>query len=295
MASLRDLKRRILSVKSTRKITKAMKMIAAVRLRKAQEAIESARPYAVKLHEALSNLALRIEGKKPPLLQQKDKEIKKVELLVITSDRGLCGGFNSNILRYAERYRKEKVKDFKCSICIIGRKGWEYFQARGVPVRKQYLGVFDDLSYENSQKISEEIINEYLNETFDRVDLIYNEFKSAVSQQVVHETLLPVQPLDVDSLQNHGLTFVQSDYDYEPNKEDLLESILPRYFATQIYRAFLESIASEHGARMTAMENATNNATDMIDSLTLQFNRARQAAITTELMEIIGGAEALKA
>jgi F-type H+-transporting ATPase subunit gamma len=291
MASLRSLRKRIASTKSTRKITKAMKMIAAVRLRKAAEAISAARPYAVKMHEMLSHLAARIEGGTHPLLDR-EKEVKKVELLVLTSDRGLCGGFNTNILRKAEAFRRENAGKYEVTISVIGRKGRDYFAVRGISVRKYHVGVFDNLSYVKAQEIADEITGQYLAGAFDHVELVYNEFKSAISQRVVNETLLPVKPLaaDLEAVEKNA-----TDYDYEPDKIALLGELLKRYFASQIYRAMLESVASEYGARMTAMDSATNNASDMIDGLTLQYNRARQAAITKELMEIIGGSEALKA
>lgn len=263
-------------------------MIAAVRLRRAAEAIQAARPYALKLHQVLSQISARMEGKRHPLLERRDN-IKKLELLVITSDRGLCGGFNGNILRLAERFRKENMDKYEITISVIGRKGAEYFAARRIPVRKRYVGIYENLSFDKAAEVAGEIVDEYSNGTFDRVDLVYNEFKSAVSQKVTVETLLPIVPMEVAQM---GPVVV--DYEYEPSKEEVLDAILPRYFNSQVYRALLESVASEYGARMTAMESATNNASDMIGDLTLQYNRRRQAAITTELMEIIGGSEALK-
>lgn len=269
-----------------------MKMIAAVRLRRAQEAIVAARPYAIKLHEVLSLLAMRTEGDVHPLLA-KSRDVKKLEFLVITSDRGLCGSFNSGILRMTERvYRERKARGEETTISVIGRKGYEYFNVRGIPVRKRFKNIFDGLNYQKAKDIAEDLVRDYLDGTIDQINLVYNEFKSALSQRVADEMLLPIKPLAALAVKDDGTTAF--DYDYEPDKHKLLDDLLPRYFNTQVYRALLESAASEHGARMTAMENASNNAKEMIGGLTLKYNRARQAAITKELMEIIGGAEALK-
>ena len=289
MASLRDIRKRIKSVQNTAKITNAMKMVAASKLRRAQEAVESARPYSTKLVRLLSDVSVRAEreGEPPhPLLER--REPKKVELLVMTSDRGLCGGFNSNITRHAERFRWEQAeKHHEIRLSSIGRKGTEHFKRKQLEMRHAYTGVFDDLTYSRAADIAKELANYYVQEELDAIYLLYNEFKSAISQKVTVMQLLPIEPVEVDPAD------AVIEFEFEPNKRGILDELLPRYLATELYQALLESTASEHGARMTAMENATRNAKEMIEKLTLQFNRARQAAITTELMEIIAGAEAL--
>jgi len=288
MAALKDIRKRISSVKSTQKITRAMKLVAGARLRKAQQNIERLRPFAVKTYEVLSGVAARVGGDEEahPLLAR--REPKSVMLVVLTSDRGLAGAFNSNICRAAYRRWKE-LETEGSDVCfgIIGRKGRDYFKRRGADIRHDFLGVFEDLSSDKAGEIGRYIVEDYTSLNLDACYLVYNEFKSAISQQVVIEPFLPIKPMDLPEDQ-------LGDFIYEPNQQALLDSLLPMYVRIEIYRALLESVASEHGARMTAMDAATNNASDMIDRLTLQYNRARQAAITKELMEIIGGAEALK-
>ncbi|HJZ84777.1 MAG TPA: ATP synthase F1 subunit gamma [Polyangia bacterium] len=286
MPSLKAIRRRIASVKNTQKITKAMKSVAAARLRKAQEAILALRPYSQRLGEVIAEVAAR-SGGVHPLLEV--REPKRVALVVLTSDRGLCGGFNANINRRAERFLKENREKFAdIELNIVGRKGREYFRRRGYTIHDEYMGVFAAVSVERAREITTAEIEDYTKNQLDAVYLVYNEFKSAMSQKVVVERLLPVEPLALPAEAG------QIDYKYEPEKRKLLDHLLPLYVETQIYRAILESIASEFGAKMTAMDNATNNANEMIGMLTLQYNRARQAAITKELMEIVGGAEALK-
>ena len=288
MANLKDLRGRIRSVKNTRQITKAMKMIAAARLRKAQDAIEAKRPYAQRLSEVIGTLATRADAEDHPLLEV--RKPKQVLLLVLTSDRGMCGGFNMNIARATERYVKDSGDQHeKTELAVIGKKGQEYFKRRPeYTVQKEYRDVFTNIGFAKAGEIGREIIDAYVDEGLDAVYMVYNEFKSAISQEVVVEKILPVEPKD-DAKDEDLLDFL-----YEPGKRAVLDEVLPLYVNYQIYRAILESIASEMGARMTAMDNATRNASELIDKLTLQYNRARQAAITTELMEIIGGAEALK-
>ena len=289
MPSLKAIRRRIVSVKNTQKITKAMKAVAAARLRKAQEAIIALRPYAQKLDQVIAEVAARrpTDEEVHPLLAVRDE--KRVEVVVLTSDRGLAGGFNANINRAADRFLLEHKNQMEeIVLSIVGRKGREYFKRRSRPVKHEYMGVFTEVSVERAREISTAVVHDYNAENLDAVYLVYNEFKSAMSQRVVVETLLPVQPAKLP--ESAG----QVDYKFEPSRRELLDHLLPLNVETQIFRAILESIASEFGARMTAMDNATNNAIDMIGRLTLQFNRARQAAITKELMEIVGGAEALK-
>jgi F-type H+-transporting ATPase subunit gamma len=288
MAALKDIRKRIASVKSTQKITRAMKLVAGARLRKAQQNIERLRPYAIKTYEVLSGVAARVGGDEDvhPLLAR--REPKNVMLVVLTSDRGLAGAFNSNICKAAYRYWKELEAEGS-DVCfgIIGRKGRDYFKRRNANIRHDFLGVFEDLSVDKAGEIGRYIVEDYTSLHLDACYLVYNEFKSAISQQVVIEPFLPIKPMVLAEDQ-------LGDFIYEPNQQALLDNLLPMYVEVEIYRALLESVASEHGARMTAMDAATNNASDMIDRLTLQYNRARQAAITKELMEIIGGAEALK-
>ncbi len=285
MANLKDIRKRIGSVKSTQKITRAMKLVAGARLRK----IERLRPYALKTHEVLSGVAARVGADEDvhPLLAR--REPKNVMLVVLTSDRGLAGAFNSNINKVAyKRWKELEAQGSNVSFGIIGRKGRDYFTRRNANIRHDFLGVFEELSVEKAGEIGRYIVDDYTALHLDACYLVYNEFKSAISQQVVVEPFLPITPLQLADDQ-------LGDFIYEPSQGALLDRLLPMYVEIEIYRSLLESVASEHGARMTAMDAATNNASDMIDRLTLQYNRARQAAITKELMEIIGGAEALKA
>jgi len=286
MPSLKDIRKRIASVKSTQKITRAMNMVAAAKLKRAQTRILELRPYAVKTHEVLSSVAARAGAEEVhPLLAR--REPKEVMLLVLTSDRGLCGGFNANINRAAERTMKSP--DFgHVSLSVCGRKGRDYFRRRNADIRHEFMGVFERLDWDRAAEIARVIIDEYETKSLDAVYLVYNEFKSAISQKVVVEPLLPIVPLESKG------DLAPVDFIYEPSKRALLDRLLPMYVEVEVYRALLESVASEHGARMTAMDSATKNANEMIDDLTLVYNRARQAAITKELMEIIGGAEALK-
>ncbi|MBI3073236.1 MAG: ATP synthase F1 subunit gamma [Deltaproteobacteria bacterium] len=286
MPSLKAIRKRITSVRSTRQITKAMKMVAAAKLRRAQTAIEQARPYAKKLAEGIGDIAARVPVEDHPLLARREP-LRKVQLFVLTSDRGLCGGFNSNVNRAAERFIVEnRAKYEEISLAVVGRKAVEYFRRRRYDIKHEFRGVFADLSIGRVREIADQVIAGYTASDLDAVYMVYNEFKNAVSQKVVVEPLLPVSPAVVG---DGGVEYL-----YEPGKRELLDLLLPRYVEIEIMRALLESVASEHGARMTAMDSATKNASEMIGSLTLQFNRARQAAITKELMEIIGGAEALK-
>jgi F-type H+-transporting ATPase subunit gamma len=290
MANLKVIRKRIVSVKNTQKITRAMKLVAAARLRRAQQNIVELRPYAKKTLEVLSNVAARVGEEEGihPMLERREQ--KNVMLVVLTSDRGLAGAFNSSICRAAAvRWKELEAEGKTVTFTVIGRKGREYFARRGAKIKHDFTGAFENLTVHKAGEIGREIVAEYVAEgqQLDAVYLVYNEFKSAISQMVAIEPLLPITPYEV-SAEDAG------DFLYEPSKKDLLERLLPMYIEVEIYRALLESIASEHGARMTAMDAATGNASDMIERLTLEFNRARQAAITKELMEIIGGAEALK-
>jgi F-type H+-transporting ATPase subunit gamma len=292
MASLRDIRKRIRSVRSTQQITKAMKMVAAAKLRRAQDAILSARPYAQMLEKIISDLDARSESLAHPLLAA--RPARKVELVVLTSDRGLAGGFNSNILRRAVRFLYENEKTYQAiQISTIGRKGHEFFRRRGVSRAQDHSGLYAQVSYRAVAGIAEQVASRFLSGEVDGVFIVYNEFVSAISQRVTLTQLLPMQAVSGGTEANDQPR-AQVDFIYEPNQAEVLRRIVPQALAIKFYRAVLESIASEHGARMSAMESATSNASDMIDRLTLFYNRTRQAVITKELMEIVSGAEALK-
>ena len=287
MATLRDIRRRIASIHNTQQITKAMKMVAAAKLRRAQERIIEARPYATKLREVLGSLSLRTEPKRHPLLSR--REVRRVELMPVSADRGLCGAFNQNVFRATERFVRENQDVYESiTLSVVGRKASDYFSRRDYSIRKRYVQIFRTLTYETASAVAAEVIEAYTGEVFDEIYLAYNEFRSAISQRPVLTKLLPIDPLPVEP------GYVATSYIYEPSDEEILETLLPRYVEFQIYRAFLESQASEQGARMTAMGSATGNAQEMLEKLTLHYNRARQAAITKELIDIIGGAEALR-
>jgi F-type H+-transporting ATPase subunit gamma len=277
-------------VKSTRQITKAMKMVAAAKLRRAQDAVLKTRPYAQLLDQAVARLAARAAAEEVvahPLLAP--REGRTAEVVVVTSDRGLAGGFNSNIARRTQRFLTENSDRFgRILLSTIGRKGRDFFRARHIEVRKDYTGVHSDLRYEKAEQIAEEFSARFLAGDVDAVFLAYNEFKSAISQKPVVVQLLPIETPAASEAPS-GI-----DFKYEPSREALLADLVPRQLAMQVWRALLESAASEHGARMSAMESATKNAEEMISALTLQYNRARQAYVTKELMEIVSGAEALK-
>lgn len=288
MPSLKDIKKRIGSVKNTRQITKAMKMVSAAKLRRAQEAVVAARPYADKMQDILSSLALREEANAHPLLMERGK--RRALVVLLTADRGLCGGFNANVSKAAERFIRENEAGFdEYELMIIGRKGRDYLKSRpGMNIGKVYEHITGSITYGTAALIGREIVEGYEAEKYDAVYLIYNAFRSAISQIVTTDKLLPVVPKEVPE----G-THV-AEYFYEPNRREVLGQILPKHIEVQIFRGLLESVASEHGARMSSMDSASKNASEMIGKLTLQYNRARQAAITKELMEIISGAEAIK-
>jgi len=291
MASLRDIRKRIRSVKSTQKITKAMKMVSAAKLRRAQNAIVAARPYARALDQMIADLVSRSEGISHPLLTS--RPVRRVEILAITSDRGLAGGFNANVIRRVARFAYEHDRSASLRLTTVGRKGLEAFRRRHLEIRKDHAGFFNRLSYENARALAEELTAEFLEDRVDQVLLAYNEFVSAITQRVVLSPLIPFERPAAEEGQSSGLRSL-IDFEYEPSKQAVLNRLVPQAVAIRVYRALLESVASEHGARMSAMENATNNAEDAISKLTLTYNRTRQAAITKELMEIVSGAEALK-
>ena len=288
MATLRDIKRRIKAVQSTSKITKAMKMVAAAKFRKAQQRMFELRPYAERMSEGLARLAGDLEADIHPLLVVRPR--KNVEVLIITSDRGLCGAFNSNIVKAGAKQIADLRSDgFEVTISTVGRKAKDYCKRRNIPLRNSWTGFSGKISYANAQEIAAEIIESYTNEAVDEVIMIYNEFKSVIAQKVVISRLLPLAPIAAveDVLPVFNII-------YEPSKEQIFSSLVPKNVEIQIYRALLESQASEEAARMSAMENATKSANEMIDKLSLQYNKARQASITKELMDIVGGVEALK-
>jgi F-type H+-transporting ATPase subunit gamma len=288
MASLRDIRRKIVSIKKTQQITKAMKMVAAAKLRRAQERVIAARPYSRKMLAVIASLASRVERMQHPLLAK--REPKKVKLLVLTSDRGLCGAYNTNILRKAvEAVREFQAQGKEVRVNIVGRKGRDFFRKRPSYNMGQTWSDLGMIDYEKAADVGKNIVEKFAAGETDEVYLLYNEFKSVMQQNVTLEKLLPVEPpAEADP-------FTASvDYLYEPSAVAILTSILPKHIEVQVYRALLESQASEMGARMTAMDSATRNAKDLIGRLTLKFNKTRQAAITKEISEIVGGAEALK-
>lgn len=289
MATLRDIKRRIKAVNSTSKITKAMKMVAAAKFRRAQQRMFEMRPYADRMNNILSGLAGGAEGEMHPLLAARPR--RNVQILVLTSDRGLCGAFNTNILKAAARHAAElRNEGFDVTISSVGRKARDYFKRRGIELSSSWVGISGKISYTNAQEIASSIIENYTNEAVDEVILVYNEFKSVVAQKIVISRLLPLAPIDTASEESLPVY----NFIYEPSKQEIFNRLVPKNVEIQIFRALLESQASEEAARMSAMENATKAANEMIGSLTLQYNKARQASITKELMDIVGGVEALK-
>ena len=283
MAALLDIRRRIRSVKSTQQITRAMKMVAAARLRRAQDRIFNARPYANQMMALLSSVAARTTDRCHPLLVE--RPIERQLLVLVTADRGLCGGFNTNLIRAAQSYWDEH-RDRDVSILVVGRKGRDYFIRRPVKVIGEHINIFGRLEFSQSQPIAKRIIELYAEEKVDAVDFIYNEFKSIMTQRVMTERYLPIKPI----VPAAGESLI--DYIYEQPAQEIFNALLPRYVEIEVYRALLESQAAELAARMTAMDAATNNAAEMIDNLTLYMNRVRQAAITREIIEVVSGAAA---
>ncbi|HUI26633.1 MAG TPA: ATP synthase F1 subunit gamma [Candidatus Kryptonia bacterium] len=285
MASLKAIRKRIASVKSTQQITKAMKMVAAAKLRRAQEAVTAARPYAEKLGALVQNVAARVGTEAHPLLAARPEE-RTIHLLLVSSDRGLCGGYNTNLIRKTEAFLDQHGRD-RVRLTIVGRKAYDYYKRRPVKIVEQHINLFGGPNHDLAESIGRGLARAFAAGEVDGVYLLYNQFRSAISQVPTIERLLP---LSAAGDAGDGAT----DYLYEPDAPSLLERLLRQYVTVLIHRTFLESLASFHGAQMTAMDSASKNASDMIDRLTLQMNRARQGAITTELMEIVSGAEALK-
>lgn len=283
MANLKDIRDRIKSVKSIQKVTKAMKMVAAAKMRRAQENMEKARPYNHRLVEIIQHLLPSVERSMLPLLEIRD--VKRIAYVVVTSDRGLAGSFNSSILRKAhsdiDEFGKENVDIF-----CIGKKAKDYFKSRQYNIVEAYSDFWSDLNFNQSMKIGSAIIDHFLDLSVDEIRVVYNEFVNVATQATVTEKLLPIELKDEE--------LADTDFLYEPSKKKIVKSLIPRYLNAQVWKYLLESYASEQAARMVAMENATTNSEDMIKNLTLEFNKARQAAITTEMLEIVSGAEALK-
>lgn len=293
MPSLKDIKRRIKSVKNTQQITKAMKMVSAAKLKRAQDEIVAARPFATKINELTMSLASSTAADSHPLLAK--NEGNRVALIVMTSDRGLCGGFNASMIRIVERHIRESG-DTVLSFYLIGKRGIEYFKKRGHNIFKERHVGGARPNYAAAVEIANEVMRMYLNAEIDEVKLVYSEFQSALTQKPTIQRLLPICAPVVDAPDGTQTNDAVSGIEaiFEPSKEEVLAALLPKYVEVQVFKALLESSASEHGARMASMDSASKNASAMIGGLTLKYNRLRQAAITKELMEIIGGAEALK-
>ena len=285
MANLKEIRNRISSVGSTMQITSAMKMVSAAKLKRAQDAILQMRPYANKLTELLVNLSSSLDSSEGGDFSV-NREIKNVLLIPITSNRGLCGGFNANIIKQTISLINNDYNDKTVSVLSIGKKSSEYFRNNNYSVISTHDDIFSDLTYDNVAKIAEDIMQSYLDLKYDKVILVYNQFKNAATQNVMSENYLPVE-----SPEEEGA--VIGDYIFEPEKKEIIEQLIPKSLKTQLFKAVLDSHASEHGARMTAMHKATDNASELKKDLTLSYNKARQAAITAEILEIVGGAEAL--
>lgn len=284
MPSLLDIRRRIRSVKNTQQLTKAMKTVSAAKLRRAQERVLNARPYAEQLKRVLSNLTRRLENVSHPLLEVRPEE--KILLVVVTADRGLCGAFNANILRTATTFLRQHAAQ-TVSLATVGRKGRDFFRRRGIAIRSEFVNIFSKLDYGHAKDIAEAVMQAYSEAEVDAVYVVYNEFKSVIQQRVVVEKLLPLNRSELEATES------AVDYIFEQPPQDIFNRLLPRYVEVQVYRGLLESGASEHGARMASMDTASRNAGEMIDMLTLNMNRVRQAAITREIIEVVSGAGAL--
>jgi F-type H+-transporting ATPase subunit gamma len=283
MPALIDIRRRIRSVRSTQQVTRAMKMVSAAKLRRSQEAIFAARPFARKMLEVLNRMASRADPHAHPLLE--DRGEGKVLVVVITADKGLCGAFNANIIRTVSRFLAERP-EVDVSLSLVGRKGRDFFRRRQVKVRAEHVGVFQALRFETARGIAGDLVEAFTSGEVDRVFLVHNEFKSVLRQPLVIDRLLPIERHSIRPEESDS----ELDYLYEPEPASIFAEILPRHVEVQVWRALLESVAAEHAARMTAMDAATNNATDLIDRLTLHMNKVRQAAITKEIIEIVSGA-----
>lgn len=295
MANLKEVRTRIASVKSTQQITSAMKMVAASKLRRAQNAIIQMRPYAAKLKEILQNLSASLDAGDDGSIYADQREPKNVLIVVVSSNRGLCGAFNANIIKAANKLINDKYKSQfnsgNLSMMTIGRKVSEYFAKNDYTVFSSHDSIFDSLTFEQVSVLSQNVMDRFEEKKFDRVEIIYNQFKNAATQNLIAEQFLPVEPVQLEEGQ---VETSKVDYIFEPSKEEIVHDLIPKSLKVQFYKALLDSYASEHGARMTAMHQATDNAQEMLKDLNLSYNKARQAAITMEIQEIVGGAEALK-
>ncbi|CAI8297250.1 MAG: ATP synthase gamma chain, sodium ion specific [Cryomorphaceae bacterium] len=285
MANLKEIRLRITSVGSTMQITSAMKMVSAAKLKRAQDAIIQMRPYANKLTELLKNLSASLDSSDGGVYTQ-EREIKNVLLVTITSNRGLCGGFNAYIMKKATVLINEDYANANVNILSIGKKSSEHFTKNGFNVESTHDALFSDLTFDNVAKVAEGIMDRFVQGDYDKVVLVYNQFKNAATQVIMAENFLPVQAAEDEEP-------IVVDYIFEPSKKEIVEQLIPKSLKTQLFKAVLDSHAAEHGARMTAMHKATDNASELKKDLTLTYNKARQAAITNEILEIVGGAEAL--
>ncbi|MCV6630466.1 MAG: ATP synthase F1 subunit gamma [Flavobacteriaceae bacterium] len=285
MANLKEIRNRIASVKSTMQITSAMKMVSAAKLKKAQDAITAMRPYSNKLTELLQNLSASLEGDSGSVFAEQ-REVNKVLVVAITSNRGLCGAFNANIIKEGNRLVEETYAGKQVDFYTIGKRGNDIL-SKNNPIAKHEVAIFDDLNFENAASLAEEIMQLYADGAYDKVVLVYNSFKNAATQIIKTEDFLPIAASQEDTAAG------DADYIFEPTKAEIVETLIPKSLKTQLYKGIRDSFASEHGARMTAMHKATDNAAALRDELTLTYNKARQAAITNEILEIVGGAEAL--
>lgn len=295
MAQYRKIRSRIRGVQNTAKITQAMKMVAAAKLRRAQDSIIAARPYGMKLREILGHLADSMESAISPFLEQ--REVNRVCLIVVAADRGLCGPFNSNILKTATNRIRNEYKDLykngNLELVLVGKRAVDFFGKRGYKVSGSYPGIFQDLDFSTAQKIVRDVQDKFLDGEYDRVELIYNSFRSVIRQEILVQQFLPVEPVQAEEEDKTASGF-NVEYIFEPSAVELLNALLPKHLNTQMWNALLDSNAAEQGARMTAMDNATRNARDLARDLKLEYNKARQAAITTEILEIVSGANALE-
>ena len=286
MANLKEIRNRITSIKSTMQITSAMKMVSAAKLKKAQDAITAMRPYSSKLTELLQNLSATLEGDASGVYSTQ-REVSKVLIVVVTSNRGLCGGFNSSITKEVISAVEEKYSNVEVDLYAIGKKGGDIL-SKNFNIIGTKNNIFDDLTFNNVAAIAEQLMNLYAEGTYDKIELVYNQFKNAATQIPQVEQFLPIKPIE-----GEDTAAINSDYIFEPSKLEIVEALIPKSLKTQLYKAIRDSFASEHGARMTAMHKATDNAKELRDELLLTYNKARQAAITNEILEIVGGAEAL--
>ena len=285
MANLKEIRSRISSVGSTMQITSAMKMVSAAKLKRAQDAVTQMRPYSNKLTELLVNLSSTLDSSEGGVYSE-SRDPKKILLVTITSNRGLCGGFNTNIIKKAKYLMEADYKNIETDVLSIGKKSTEHFEKNGYNVISSHDGLYSDLTFENTSEIAQIIMDSFTNKDYDKIILLYNQFKNAATQIVMNEKFLPIKSPEETETK-------VGDYIFEPNQKDIVDQLIPKSLKTQLFKAVLDSHASEHGARMTAMHKATDNAGEIKKELTLQYNKARQAAITGEILEIVGGAEAL--